>query len=95
MQKNYSRGEAYARGYFHHIKGHLTAGAIIAIVMFVLHLLSGCEPMLPDESNRETVASPLDSTKNDLDINEWETDTTTYQSHAKPKLLLLSMKRDV
>mgnify|MGYP000485461456 FL=1 len=72
------------RGYFHHIKGHLTAGAIIAIVMFVLHLLSGCEPMLPDESNRETVASPLDSTKNDLDINEWETDTTTYQSHAKP-----------
>jgi hypothetical protein len=62
----------------------LTAGAIIAIVMFVLHLLSGCEPMLPDESNRETVASPLDSTKNDLDINEWETDTTTYQSHAKP-----------
>ena len=78
MQKNYSRGEAYARGYFHHIKGHLTAGAIIAIVMFVLHLLSGCEPMLPDESNRETVASPLDSTKNDLDINEWETDTTTY-----------------
>ena len=82
MQKNYSRGEAYARGYFHHIKGHLTAGAII--VMFVLHLLSGCEPMLPDESNRETVASPLDSTKNDLDINEWETDTTTYQSHAKP-----------
>lgn len=84
MQKNYSRGEAYARGYFHHIKGHLTAGAIIAIVMFVLHLLSGCEPMLPDECNRETVASPLDSTKNDLDINEWETDTTTYQSHAKP-----------
>lgn len=84
MQKNYSRGEAYARGYFHHIKGHLTAGAIIAIVMFVLHLLSCCEPMLPDESNRETVASPLDSTKNDLDINEWETDTTTYQSHAKP-----------
>ena len=84
MQKNYSRGEAYARGYFHHIKGQLTAGAIIAIVMFVLHLLSGCEPMLPDESNRETVASPLDSTKNDLDINEWETDTTTYQSHAKP-----------
>ena len=84
MQKNYSRGEAYARGYFHHIKGHLTAGAIIAIVMFVLHLLSGCETMLPDESNRETVASPLDSTKNDLDINEWETDTTTYQSHAKP-----------
>ena len=84
MQKNYSRGEAYARGYFHHIKGHLTAGAIIAIVMFVLHLWSGCEPMLPDESNRETVASPLDSTKNDLDINEWETDTTTYQSHAKP-----------
>ena len=83
MQKNYSRGEAYARGYFHHIKGHLTAGAISAIVMFVLHLLS-CEPMLPDESNRETVASPLDSTKNDLDINEWETDTTTYQSHAKP-----------
>lgn len=80
MQKNYSRGEAYARGYFHHIKGHLTAGAIIAIVMFVLHLLSGCEPMLPDESNRETVASPLDSTKNDLDINEWETDTTTYLS---------------
>ena len=68
MQKNYSRGEAYARGYFHHIKGHLTAGAIIAIVMFVLHLLSGCEPMLPDESNRETVASPLDSTKNDLDL---------------------------
>ncbi len=84
MQKNYSRGEAYVRGYFHHIKGHLTAGVIIAIVMFVLHLLSGCEPMLPDESNRETVASPLDSTKNDLDINEWETDTTTYQSHAKP-----------
>lgn len=83
MQKNYSRGEAYARGYFHHIKGHLTAGAIIAIVMFVLHLLSGCEPMLPDESNRETVASPLDSTKNDLDINEWETDTTTYQSSRK------------
>lgn len=84
MQKIYSQSETYAKGYFHHIKGHLTAGAIIAIVVFILHLLSGCEPMLPDESNRETVASPLDSTKNDLDINEWETDTTTYQSHAKP-----------
>jgi hypothetical protein len=68
----------------HHIKGHLTAGAIIAIVMFVLHLLSGCEPMLPDESNRETVASPLDSTTNAFDLHEWETVTTHYQSHAKP-----------
>ena len=46
MQKNYSRGEAYARGYFHHIKGHLTAGAIIAIVMFVLHLLSAFQGIL-------------------------------------------------
>lgn len=84
MQKNYSQSEAYAKGYFHHIKGHLTVGAIIVIIVFMLHLLSGCEPMLPDESNRKTVASPLDSTKNDLDINEWETDTTTYQSQAKP-----------
>ena len=85
MQKNYSRGRSVCERIFPSYKGAFDGGgAIIAIVMFVLHLLSGCEPMLPDESNRETVASPLDSTKNDLDINEWETDTTTYQSHAKP-----------
>lgn len=95
MQKNYSQMERYVRGIYRNIKGNLVVGAIIIFVMIILHLVSGCEPVLPaePENNKKTdiLLHSQDSTSDqggilpEPDINEWETDTTIYQTEAKPK----------
>ena len=95
MQENYSQMERYVRGIHRNIKGNLVVGAIIIFVMIIVHLVSGCEPVLPaePENNKKTdiLSHRQDSTNNqggilpEPDINEWETDTTIYQTEAKPK----------
>ena len=68
MQKNYSQIERYVRGIHRNIKGNLVAGAIIIFVMIIVHLVSGCEPMLPAESENnkktEILSHNQDSTNN-------------------------------
>lgn len=82
MQKNLSQSERYTRGYC-----NLMAGAIIILIVIIINLLSGCEPVLPDDhKKREALSSETDSTyEKQPEINEWGTDTTTYQSQAKPQ----------
>ena len=94
MQKNYSQIERYVRGIHRNIKGNLVAGAIIIFVMIIVHLVSGCEPVLPaePENNKKTeiLSHNQDSTNNqggilpEPDISEWETDTTIYHTTTKP-----------
>lgn len=73
MQKNLSQFERYTKGINRNVKGNLVAGVIIIFVMIIVHLLNGCEPILPDESVKEKT-----------DINEWDIDTVVYHSDAKP-----------
>lgn len=94
MQKNYSQFDRYIGGAHRNIKGNLVLGAIIIFVMIIIHLVSGCEPMLPAESENnkktEILSHNQDSTNNqgeilpELDISDWETDTTTYHTTTKP-----------
>lgn len=86
MQKNLSPFERYASGISRNVKGNLVAGIVILFVMTIVHLLNGCEPILPDESpdNKEFSLLP-DSVNMNPDINEWDTDTTVYHSNARPK----------
>lgn len=95
MQKNYSQTERYVRGVLRNVRGNLVVGVIIIFVMIIVHLVSGCEPVLPaePENNKKTdiLLHSQDSTSDqggilpEPDINEWETDTTIYQTEAKPK----------
>lgn len=89
MQKNYSQLDWYMRGVQRNVKGNLVAGAIIAIIMIVVHLMSGCEPILPNEP--KTLSNQPDSVHEDKEllpgqeINDWDKDTTVYHSHTYPK----------
>lgn len=72
MQKNLSQSERYARGYFRNTLGNLVAGAIIILIVIIINLLSGCEPVLPDHS-KDTLSSETDSTyEKQPDINQSE-----------------------
>ncbi|WP_455972745.1 hypothetical protein [Bacteroides congonensis] len=86
MQKNLSPFERYVSGISRNVKGNIVAGIVILFVMIAIHLLNGCEPILPDKSpyNKESSLLP-DSVNMNPDINEWNTDTTIYHSDAKPK----------
>ena len=74
MQKNLSQFERYTKGINRNVKGNLVAGVIIIFVMIIVHLLNGCEPILPDES--------LENKK--LDTLRPDIDTVVYHSDAKP-----------
>lgn len=50
MQKNLSQSERYIGGIHRNVKANLVAGAIIVLVMIIVHLMSGCEPVLPEIS---------------------------------------------
>ena len=86
MQKNLSQFERYPRGINRNVKGNLVAGVIIIFVMIIVHLLNGCEPILPDKSleNKKLDTIRPDSMKEKTDINEWDIDTVVYHSDAKP-----------
>ena len=95
MQKNLSQFERYARGTNRNIKGNLVAGVIIIFVITIVHLMGGCEPVLPaePENNKKTeiLSDNRDSTNIDRgilsepEINDWDTDTTIYHTTTKPK----------
>lgn len=86
MQKNLSPFERYISGINRNVKGNIVAGIVILFVMVAIHLLNGCEPILPNESpdNKESSLLP-DSVNMNPDINDWDTDTTVYHSHTTPK----------
>lgn len=73
------------------MKGNLIAGVIIILVMIIIHLVSGCEPILPNEpkDDKRTLSASLDSVYEDIEmlpeqeIDDWDTDTTVYQSQVK------------
>lgn len=88
MQKNLSQLERYTRGINRNVKGNFVAGAIIIFVMIVIHLVSGCEPILPNE--QKTLSNEVDSVpenkemSQEQEIEDWDTDTTIYHTTAQP-----------
>lgn len=93
MQKNLSPSERYIRGIHRNIKGNLIAGAVFVLVMIIIHLVSGCEPILPNEpkDDKRALSASLDSVYEDKEmlpeqeIDDRDTDTTVYHSHTNPK----------
>ncbi|WP_418702278.1 hypothetical protein [Bacteroides sp.] len=88
MQKNYSQSERYARGINRNVKGNLAAGIIILFVMIIVHLVSGCEPILPNEprelSNEVDSIQEKEEIVPGQEIDDWDTDTTIYHTTAQP-----------
>ena len=88
MQKNYSQSERYARGINRNVKGTLAAVIIILFVMIIVHLVSGCEPILPNEprelSNEVDSIQEKEEIVPGQEIDDWDTDTTIYHTTAQP-----------
>lgn len=88
MQKNYSQFDRYMRGVQQNIKGNLVVGAIVMIIMIIAHLMSGCEPILPNEprelSNEVDSIQEKEEIVPGQEINDWDTDTTIYHTTTKP-----------
>lgn len=88
MQKNYSQLNRYVRGIHRNIKGNLVLGTIITSIIFIAHLVNGCEPILPNEPKE--LSNKVDSVQKnkeilpEQEINDWDTDTTTYHTTAQP-----------
>lgn len=88
MQKNYSPFERYMRGFLRNIKANLILGAVITLIMIIIHLVSGCEPILPNE--QKTLSNEIDSVPEnkemspEQEIEDWDTDTTIYHTTAQP-----------
>ncbi len=82
MQKNHSQSETYVRGYLRNIKGSLLIAMIIIGVTVIIHLLGGCEQpsILQEIPLTDSLQRP-----NEDDINEWDMDTTIYNTTAKPE----------
>lgn len=55
MQKNLSQSERYIGGIHRNVKANLVARAIIVLVMIIVHLMSGCEPVLPEISGDKAI----------------------------------------
>lgn len=88
MQKNYSQFDRYMKGAQRNIKGNLVLGAIITIIMIIAHLMSGCEPILPNEprglSNEVDSIPKKEEILPGQEIEDWGTDTTIYHTAAQP-----------
>lgn len=88
MQKNYSQTEKYVRGIHRNVRENLVTGAIIILVMMIIHLVSGCGPILPNE--QKTLSDEVDSVpenkemSQEQEINDWDTDTTVYHTTTQP-----------
>lgn len=69
----------YMRGLKRNSLYNLIAGIILAVIIAIIGLLTGCEqPQLPENNpeNKSNIAK--DS------IESWDNDTTAYHSDAKP-----------
>lgn len=84
MQKNLSQSAKYIRRYRWNVLSNLGVGTII-FAAIITHLLAGCEPVLPGEPDSKPCATDSVHEKGS-EINEWDTDTTTYHSDAKPAI---------
>ena len=82
MQKKHSQSETYVHGYFHNVKGNLLLGIIIVLAMVIIQLLSGCDQ--PEITGETTDKQILETDSLNDEVNEWQNDTTTYHSEAKP-----------
>ena len=70
----------YQNSYIKGLKRNLINNTIAGII-FIIQLIGGCEQ--PEITHQKTLIDSLQINTND-EINDWDTDTTTYHTTTKP-----------
>lgn len=75
MQKKLSCTAKQVNCLWHNVKANLRVSSIIVFIMIIFQLVSGCEPLNPDDNkkknNHETIPNEIVQKP---EINEWEDD---------------------
>ena len=74
--QNYRYQNSYMRGLKRNVINNTIAG-----IIFIIQLIEGCEQ--PEIAHQKTLIDSLLINTND-EINDWDTDTTTYHTTSKP-----------
>ncbi|WP_291578618.1 hypothetical protein [Bacteroides sp.] len=69
------------RGLKRNVINNTITGIVIAGIIFIIQLIGGCEQ--PEIAHQKTLIDSLLINTND-EINDWDTDTTTYHTTSKP-----------
>ena len=69
------------RGLKRNVINNIIAGIVIAGIIFTIQLIGSCEQ--PEITHQKTLIDSLLINTND-EINDWDTDTTTYHTTTKP-----------
>ena len=69
------------RGLKRNVINNIIAGIVIAGIIFTIQLIGSCEQ--PEITHQKTLIDSLQINTND-EINDWDTDTTTYHTTSKP-----------
>lgn len=76
MQKKLSRTAKQVNWLWHNVKANLKVASIIVLTTIILQLVSGCEPLNPDDDNKKK--NSHETTPNEIvqkpEINDWEDD---------------------
>lgn len=70
----------YQNSYIKGLKRNVINNTIAGII-FIIQLIGGCEQ--PEITHQKTLIDSLQINTND-EINDWDTDTTTYHTTTKP-----------
>lgn len=79
--QNYRCQNSYMRGLKRNVINNIIAGIVIAGIIFIIQLIGSCEQ--PEITHQKTLIDSLLINTND-EINDWDTDTTTYHTTTKP-----------
>lgn len=79
--QNYRYQNSYIRGLKRNVINNTIVGIVIAGIIFIIQLIGGCEQ--PEIAHQKTLIDSLLINTND-EINDWDTDTTTYHTTSKP-----------
>lgn len=75
MQKKLSHAENQINSLRHKVKVNFRLGVIIFFITTIIQLVSGCEPLNPDDNKKK---NSQDTTPNEIiqkpEINDWEDD---------------------
>lgn len=74
MQKKLSCAAKQVNCLWHNVKANLRVSSIIVFIMIIFQLVSGCEPLNPDEDKKNSHDNPPNEIVQKPEINDWEDD---------------------
>lgn len=74
MQKKLSCTAKQVNCLWHNVKANLRVSSIIVFIMIIFQLVSGCEPLNPDEDKKNSHDNPPNEIVQNPEINDWEDD---------------------